>query len=447
VRWSSAKLIEKENMANIVAIVGRPNVGKSTLFNRLTESRKAIVDNFSGVTRDRHYEIADWIGKKFTVIDTGGFVHGSDDVFEEAIRDQVHIAIEEASVILFMVDVTTGITDLDDDIADILRRSSKPVYVVANKVDHAKLHHASAEFYAFGLGEVFNISSASGSGTGELLDAVVSHFPEPEEEEETPLPKIAIVGRPNVGKSSLTNALLGVDRNIVTSIAGTTRDSIRIHYNQFGHEFLLIDTAGLRRKAKVNEDIEFYSVLRTIKALEDSDVVVLMLDANDGIEAQDINIFHLAEKNKKGIVIVVNKWDTIEKDHKTMKEFTARIHEKIAPFTDVPIIFTSVTEKQRIFKVVETAMEVYQNKTKRVPTSQLNDVMLEIIENYPPPAIKGKYVKIKYITQLPGRSPMFAFFCNLPQYIKDPYKRFVENKLRENFDFNGVPIQIFFRQK
>ncbi len=434
-------------MANIVAIVGRPNVGKSTLFNRLTESRKAIVDDFSGVTRDRHYEVADWIGKKFTVIDTGGFVHGSDDVFEEAIRDQVHIAIEEASVIIFMVDVTTGITDLDDEIADLLRRTSKPVYVVANKVDHAKLHHDSAEFYAFGLGEIYNVSSATGSGTGELLDAVVSNFPDEEEEDETPLPKVAIVGRPNVGKSSMTNALLGVDRNIVTDVAGTTRDSIRIHYNQFGHEFLLIDTAGLRRKSKVNEDIEFYSVMRTIKALEDSDVVVLMLDANDGIEGQDINIFHLAEKNKKGILIVVNKWDTIEKDNKTMKEFEARIREKTAPFTDVPIIFTSVTEKQRIFRVVEKAMEIFQNKTKKIPTSKLNDVMLEIIENYPPPSIKGKYIKIKYVTQLPGRSPMFAFFCNLPQYIKDPYRRFVENKLREHFDFNGVPIQVYFRQK
>lgn len=434
-------------MANIVAIVGRPNVGKSTLFNRLTESRKAIVDDFSGVTRDRHYETAEWIGKKFTVIDTGGFVHGSDDVFEEAIREQVHIAIDEASVIVFMVDVTTGITDLDDEIADLLRRTSKPVYVVANKVDHAKRYFDSAEFYAFGLGEVFNVSSATGSGTGELLDAVVSHFPEEEEEEESLLPKIAIVGRPNVGKSSLTNALLGHDRNIVTDVAGTTRDSIRIHYNHFGNEFLLIDTAGLRRKNRVNEDIEFYSVMRTIKALEDSDVVILMLDANDGIEAQDINIFHLAEKNKKGVIIVVNKWDTIEKDHKTTKEFETHIREKISPFTDVPIIFTSVTEKQRIYKVVEKAMDVYANKTKKIPTSKLNDVMLEIIENYPPPALKGKYIKVKYITQLPGRSPMFAFFCNLPQYIKEPYKRFIENKLREHFDFNGVPIQIYFRQK
>lgn len=384
--------------------------------------------------------------EKFTVIDTGGFVHGSDDVFEEAIRDQVYIAIEEASVIIFMVDVTTGITDLDDEIADILRRSTKPVYVAANKVDHAKLHHDSAEFYAFGLGEIYNISSATGSGTGELLDAVVSTF-EVEEEEESTLPKYTIVGRPNVGKSSLTNALLGKDRNIVTPVAGTTRDSIRIHYNQFGHEFLLIDTAGMRRKSKVNEDIEFYSVMRTIKALEDSDVVILMLDAQDGIEAQDINIFHLAEKNKKGVMIVVNKWDLIEKDNKTMKEFEARIREKIAPFTDVPIVFTSVTEKQRIHKTLEVAAKVYQNKTKKIPTSKLNEVMLQVIENYPPPAIKGKYIKIKYVTQIPGRSPMFAFFCNLPQYIKDPYKRYVENKLRENFDFEGVPIQLYFRQK
>ncbi len=433
-------------MANIVAIVGRPNVGKSTLYNRLTESRKAIVDDYSGVTRDRHYGQAEWIGKKFTVIDTGGFVHGSDDVFEAAIREQVLIAIDEASVILFVVDVTTGVTDLDDEIANMLRRSKKPVYVVANKVDSAKQTHDSAEFYSFGLGEIFNISSMTGSGTGELLDQVVSNF-ENEEEDDTEMPKFTIVGRPNVGKSSLTNALLGKERNIVTPIAGTTRDSIRIHYNQFGHEFLMVDTAGLRRKSKVNEDIEFYSVMRTIKALEDSDVVILMIDAKDGIEAQDINIFHLAEKNKKGIVILVNKWDTIEKDHKTAKEFEQAIKNKIAPFTDVPILFTSVTEKQRIFKTVETAMEVYNNKTKKIPTSKLNDVMLEIIERYPPPATKGKFIKIKYVTQLPGRSPMFAFFCNLPQYIKDPYKRFIENKLRENFDFSGVPIQIFFRQK
>ena len=433
-------------MANIVAIVGRPNVGKSTLYNRLTESRKAIVDDFSGVTRDRHYGQSEWIGKKFTVIDTGGFVQGSDDVFESAIRDQVLIAIDEASVILFVVDVSTGITDLDDQIAKVLRRSKKPVYVVANKVDSAKQVHDSAEFYALGLGDIYNISSMTGSGTGELLDDVVSHFQE-EEEEESTLPKFTIVGRPNVGKSSLTNALLGEERNIVTPIAGTTRDAIRIHYNQFGNEFLLVDTAGLRRKSKVSEDIEFYSVMRTIKALEDSDVVILMIDAQDGIEAQDINIFHLAEKNKKGVVILVNKWDTVEKDHKTAKIFEQDIRERIAPFTDVPIIFTSVTEKQRIFKAVEAAMKVYHNKTKKIATSKLNDVMLEIISNYPPPATKGKHIKIKYATQLPGREPMFAFFCNLPQYIKDPYRRFVENKLRENFDFTGVPIQIFFRQK
>lgn len=433
-------------MANIVAIVGRPNVGKSTLYNRLTESRKAIVDDFSGVTRDRHYGQSEWIGKKFTVIDTGGFVQGSDDVFEAAIRDQVLIAIDEASVILFVVDVSTGITDLDDQIAKVLRRSKKPVYVVANKVDSAKQVHDSAEFYALGLGDIYNISSMTGSGTGELLDDVVSHFQE-EEEEESTLPKFTIVGRPNVGKSSLTNALLGEERNIVTPIAGTTRDAIRIHYNQFGNEFLLVDTAGLRRKSKVSEDIEFYSVMRTIKALEDSDVVILMIDAQDGIEAQDINIFHLAEKNRKGVVILVNKWDTVEKDHKTSKIFEQDIRDRIAPFTDVPIIFTSVTEKQRIFKAVEAAMEVYHNKTKKIATSKLNDVMLEIISHYPPPATKGKHIKIKYATQLPGRSPMFAFFCNLPQYIKDPYRRFVENKLRENFDFTGVPIQIFFRQK
>lgn len=433
-------------MANIVAIVGRPNVGKSTLYNRLTESRKAIVDDFSGVTRDRHYGQSEWIGKNFTVIDTGGFVQGSDDVFESAIREQVLIAIDEASVILFVVDVTTGITDLDDQIAQVLRRSKKPVYVVTNKVDSAKQLQDATEFYALGLGEIYNISSMTGSGTGELLDDVVSHFVE-EDEEESTLPKFTIVGRPNVGKSSLTNALLGEERNIVTPIAGTTRDAIRIHYNQFGNEFLLVDTAGLRRKAKVSEDIEFYSVMRTIKALEDSDVVLLMIDAQDGIEAQDINIFHLAEKNKKGVVILVNKWDTVEKDHKTAKVFEESIRARIQPFTDVPIIFTSVTEKQRIFKTVEAAMEVYRNKTKRIPTSKLNDVMLEIIANYPPPATKGKHIKIKYVTQLPGRSPMFAFFCNLPQYIKDPYRRFVENKLRENFDFNGVPIQIFFRQK
>ncbi|SEL69558.1 ribosome biogenesis GTPase Der [Parapedobacter koreensis] len=433
-------------MANIIAIVGRPNVGKSTLYNRLTESRKAIVDDFSGVTRDRHYGQGEWVGKKFTVVDTGGYVHGSEDVFESAIREQVLIAIEEASVILFMVDVTTGITDLDDAIADMLRRSKKPVFVVVNKVDHPLLQQEATIFYSFGLGEIYPVSSITGSGTGELLDEVVTHF-EQEEEEEDERPKYTIVGRPNVGKSSLINALVGKERNIVTPIAGTTRDSIRIHYNQYGHDFILIDTAGLRRKTKVKENIEFYSVMRSIKALEESDVVVLMLDATEGIEAQDINIFHLAEKNRKGIVILVNKWDLIEKNHKTTKVFEDLIREKIAPFTDVPIVFTSVTEKQRIFKAIEAASKVYQNKVKKISTSKLNDVMLPIIESYPPPATKGKYIKIKYATQIMGRSPMFAFFCNLPQYIKEPYRRFVENKLRENFDFEGVPVQVYFRQK
>lgn len=433
-------------MSNIVAIVGRPNVGKSTLYNRLTETRKAIVDDMSGVTRDRHYGLAEWIGKPFTVVDTGGYVAHSEDVFEAAIREQVMIAIEEATVILFMVDVTTGITDLDDSIADILRRSKKPVLVVANKVDNNALLNDIHIFYSLGLGDIYSISSMSGSGTGELLDEVVSHFEE-EQEETTALPKFTIVGRPNVGKSSLINALIGKDRNIVTPIAGTTRDSIHIHYNQYGHEFMLIDTAGLRKKTKVKENIEFYSVMRTIKAIEEADVNILMIDAVDGIESQDINIFHLAEKNKKGIVILINKWDLIEKNSKTTKVFEDTIKERLSPFTDVPIIFTSVTEKQRIFKALEAAAEVYENKTKKISTSKLNEVMLPIIENYPPPALKGKHIKIKYITQIQASSPMFAFFCNLPQYIKDPYKRFLENKLRENFNFTGVPIQIFFRQK
>ncbi|MFD2161956.1 ribosome biogenesis GTPase Der [Paradesertivirga mongoliensis] len=433
-------------MSNIVAIVGRPNVGKSTLYNRLTESRKAIVDDQSGVTRDRHYGVAEWIGKQFTVIDTGGYVAHSEDVFEAAIREQVIIAIEEATVILFMVDVTTGITDLDDSIADLLRRSKKPVLVIANKVDNNKLLDDIHQFYSFGLGEIYSISSMTGSGTGELLDEVVSHFQEVDEEPSL-LPKYAIVGRPNVGKSSLINALIGKDRNIVTPIAGTTRDSIHIHYNQFGHEFMLIDTAGLRKKTKVKENIEFYSVMRTIKALEEADVVILMIDAVEGMESQDVNIFHLAEKNKKGVVILVNKWDLIEKNNKTTKVFEDEIRQRLAPFSDVPVVFTSVTEKQRIFKAVEAASKVFENKTKKIPTSKLNDTLLPIIENYPPPALKGKYVKIKYITQINASSPMFAFFCNLPQYIKEPYKRFLENKLREHFDFSGVPIQIYFRQK
>ncbi len=433
-------------MSNIVAIVGRPNVGKSTLFNRLIEARKAIVDDFSGVTRDRHYGVAEWIGHDFTVIDTGGYVANSDDVFEAAIREQVLIAIEEASVILFMVDVTTGITDLDDEIATFLRKSKKPVFVVSNKVDNNSQQVESAIFYGFGLGEIYNISAMTGSGTGELLDEVVKCFEDVPLEQNT-LPKYTIAGRPNVGKSSIINTLLGHDRNIVTPIAGTTRDSIHIHYNQFGHDFMLIDTAGMRKKTKVKENIEFYSVMRTIKAIEESDVVILMIDAVEGIEAQDINIFHLAEKNKKGIVIVVNKWDLIEKNNKTTKVFEEMIRQKTAPFTDIPIVFTSVMEKQRIFKAIETANKVYENRNKKIPTSKLNEVMLPIIEAFPPPSVKGKYVKIKYITQIAGVAPMFAFFCNLPQYIKEPYYRFIENKLRENFDFSGVPVQIFFRQK
>ena len=433
-------------MSNIVAIVGRPNVGKSTLFNRLTETRKAIVDDFSGVTRDRHYGVAEWTHHSFTVVDTGGYVANSEDVFEAAIREQVVIAIEEATVILFMVDVTTGITDLDDEIASLLRKSKKPVLVVVNKIDNNALIPEAAIFYSLGLGEIYNISSMTGSGTGELLDEMVKHFDEEPVEENT-LPKFAIVGRPNVGKSSIINAFVGKERNIVTPIAGTTRDSIHIHYNQFGHDFMLIDTAGLRKKTKVKENIEFYSVMRTIKALEEADVVILMIDAVEGIESQDINIFHLAEKNKKGIVIVVNKWDLIEKNTKTTKVFEEMIREKISPFVDVPIVFTSVTEKQRVLKVIDTAEKVYADRAKKIPTSKLNDVMLPIIESYPPPSIKGKYVKIKYITQIKGTSPMFAFFCNLPQYIKEPYQRFIENKLRENFDFSGVPVQIFFRQK
>src|ERR1700761_8395393 len=434
------------NMSNIVAIVGRPNVGKSTLYNRLTESRKAIVDDFSGVTRDRHYGVSEWTDHQFTVIDTGGYVANSVDVFEAAIREQVLIAIEEASVILFMVDVTTGITDLDDEIATLLRRSKKPVLVVVNKVDNTMQQSDATVFYSLGLGEIYNISSMTGSGTGELLDEMVKHFDEEPTEENT-LPKFAIVGRPNVGKSSIINAFIGKERNIVTPIAGTTRDSIHIHYNQYGHDFMLIDTAGMRKKTKVKENIEFYSVMRTIKALEEADVVILMIDAVEGVESQDINIFHLAEKNKKGVVIVVNKWDLIEKNNKTIKVFEDMIRQKIAPFTDVPIVFTSVTEKQRVLKVIDVANKVYENKVRKISTSKLNDVMLPIIEAYPPPSIKGKYVKIKYITQISGTSPMFAFFCNLPQYIKEPYYRFVENKLRENFELTGAPVQVWFRQK
>ena len=433
---------------SIVAIVGRPNVGKSTLFNRLTESRKAIVDEVAGVTRDRQYGKSIWNGVEFSVIDTGGYVINSDDVFEEEIRKQVAVAIEEADAILFVVDVETGITDMDDAVAEILRRSKKPAFVAVNKVDNPTRVMESHEFYALGLGELYCISSINGSGTGDLLDAVVSDLPKKANDEtEENIPRFAVVGRPNVGKSSFINALIGIDRNIVTDVAGTTRDSIHTRYNKFGHDFYLVDTAGLRKKAKVKEDIEFYSVLRSVRTIEESDVCLLLLDATRGIEAQDMSIFNLMLRNNKGVVILVNKWDLVEKDNSSVKEFTAAIHERIAPFVDVPIVFMSALTKQRIFKALETAVEVYQNRQQKIKTSALNEVMLEAIENYSPPAIKGKYVKIKYVTQLPSPTPSFAFFANLPQYVKEPYRRYLENKLRENFNFSGVPIQIFFRKK
>ena len=434
-------------MSNIVAIVGRPNVGKSTLFNRLTESRKAIVDAISGVTRDRHYGKAEWNGYEFSIIDTGGYVHGSGDVFEGEIRKQVELAIDEASVILFVVDVTTGITGLDETVAQFLRKAKKKIFLVVNKVDNNERIAQASEFYSLGYNEIYCLSSLSGSGTGEILDAIVKEFDTTTMEPEEKLPKFAIVGKPNVGKSSLLNALLGDERNIVTPIAGTTRDSTNTRYKHFGHDFILIDTAGIRKKAKVKEDLEFYSVMRSVRAIEDCDVCILLLDATQGIESQDLNIFHLAERNRKGIVIVVNKWDLVEKETQTTKEYEEFIKNKIAPFRDVPVVFTSAHTKQRILKAVEVAQKVYQNRTKAVPTRKLNDVMLPLIENYPPPSIKGKYVKIKYVTQLPTYAPTFAFFCNLPQYVNEPYKRFLENKLRENFDFTGVPIQLFMRKK
>lgn len=435
-------------MGNIVAIVGRPNVGKSTFFNRLTQRRQAIVDSVSGVTRDRHYGTTDWNGRDFTVIDTGGYVTGSDDVFEGEIRKQVKIAMDEADSIIFVVDVETGTTDLDMDVAQLLHRADKPVFIAVNKVDNAMRMDDAMEFYNLGLGEYFPISSINGSGTGDLLDAVVNSFVKEDEEEKNELPKFAIVGRPNAGKSSLVNALMGQNKNIVTDIAGTTRDSIDTHYNQFGHEFTLVDTAGLRRKAKVHENLEFYSVMRTIRAIEHSDVCIVMIDATIGFESQDLNIFHLAEKNNKGIVVLVNKWDLVEnKETMTMERYKKLIYSKTAPFTDYPIIFISATTKQRIFKAVEMAVEVYNRKNTKISTSELNDKFLPIIDATPPPSYKGKYVKIKYITQLPTAVPSFAFFCNLPQYVKDPYKRFIENKLRDMYNFNGVPIRIYFRKK
>ncbi len=434
---------------SIVAIVGRPNVGKSTLFNRLVGMRKAIVDETAGVTRDRHYGRCEWNGREFSVIDTGGFALNSDDVFEEEIRKQVMLAIDEADVILFLCDVGSGITDYDQAIADVLRRSRKKVLLVANKVDTGDKMYDTHIFNSLGLGVPWAIASASGSGTGDLLDEVLKYLPEKEvEENRKELPYITIVGKPNVGKSSLTNALLGEERNIVTPVAGTTRDSIATHYNKFGHEFMLVDTAGLRKKNKVKEDLEFYSVMRSVRSIESSDVCILMLDAQSGVEAQDMAIFNLIIKNRKGCVIVVNKWDTIEdKDSNTMKKMTAIVLQKIAPFNDVPVIFTSVINKQRILDVLNAAAKVYENRSKKIPTSKLNELMLPEIENFPPPSTKGKYIKIKYITQLPSPAPAFAFFCNLPQYIREDYKRYLENKIRKHFDFTGVPLQIFLRQK
>ena len=436
-------------MSNIVAIVGRPNVGKSTLFNRLTESRDAIVKEVSGVTRDRIYGKGEWNGYQFSVIDTGGYATTKEDIFEGEIRKQVQIAIEEATVIVFMVDVMTGIVEMDQTVAQLLRKSKKPVLIAANKVDNTDRVGLSSEFYTFGLGEVFDLSATNGSGTGEILDELVKYFNKVDESirEEDSLPRIAIVGRPNVGKSSMVNALTGQERNIVTDISGTTRDAIHTRYKSFGFDFLLIDTAGIRKKAKVTEDIEYYSVLRSVRTIENADVCMFMIDASEGIQKQDLSIFYMIEKNSKGVVVLVNKWDLIEKDQNTMVKFEADLREQLAPFNDVPIIFTSAIEKQRIHRALETAMRVFENRTRKIATHELNEVMLDIIAATPPPAIKGKYVRIKFVTQLPTHAPAFAFFCNLPQYITDAYKRFIENRLRERFDFEGVPIKIFFRKK
>ena len=435
-------------MSNIVAIVGRPNVGKSTLFNRLTKSRSAIVEEQSGVTRDRIYGLSEWNGVEFSVIDTGGYVQGSEDIFEEEIRKQVIIAIEEANVILFVVDVMVGVTDLDESVAKLLRTTKKPIYICANKVDNTIRQFDSAEFYQFGLGELFNISAVNGSGTGELLDVMIKEFTvEGNPEDDSEVPRIAVVGKPNVGKSSFINAITGQERNIVTPISGTTRDSIDTRYQLFGFDFKLIDTAGIRKKAKVHEDLEFYSVIRSIRSIENSDVCIFMVDAEEGIQKQDLHIFYVIEKNKKGIVVLINKWDLIEKDTMAAKEYEDKIRAQLAPFNDVPIIFTSTITKQRLHKGLEKAMEVHANRIQKIPTSKLNDFVQDVIERNPPPAVKGKYIKIKFATMLPTHSPSFAFFCNLPQYVKDPYKRFLENKIREEFNFEGVPIRIFFRKK
>ncbi len=435
-------------MGNIVAIVGRPNVGKSTLFNRMTESRAAIVNEESGVTRDRQYGKCVWNGKEFSVADTGGYVLNSDDVFEDEIRKQAIIAIEEADVIIFLVDVMTGITDMDQEVAKLLRRTKKKVILTINKVDNNKLQNDAFDFYGLGLGEYFMISSSNGSGTGELLDEVVEalDFNE-EEEEETDVPKFAIVGRPNAGKSSLINAFIGKERNIVTDVAGTTRDSIDTHFNKFGFDFILTDTAGLRKKAKVNEDLEFYSTLRAIRSIEASDVCLLLIDAERGVEQQDMSIFSVIAKNKKGLVVCINKWDLIEKNTKTAKEYEAKVRERFAPFVDFPIVFTSVINKQRIHKTLKVALEVYENRKRQISTSKLNEVMQAAIERNAPPSVKGKFIKIKYVTQLKTTTPSFAFFANLPQYIKEPYKRYLENQIRKNWNFHGSPIQIFIRKK
>ena len=434
-------------MSNIVAILGRPNVGKSTLFNRLTESREAIVHETSGVTRDRHYGKCIWNGMEFSVIDTGGYVEGSEDVFEEEIRKQVLLAIEESDVLLFLVDVNEGITELDSTVADLLRRANKKTMVVVNKVDNTMQQYEADDFYALGLGDLYKISSMNGSGTGELLDDIVSSFNSKIVEDLPDLPRFAVVGRPNVGKSTLINSLLGEDKHIVTPIAGTTRDSIFTRYNKYNHDFFLVDTAGIRKKGKVSENVEFYSVMRSIRAIEYSDVCLLMIDAVQGMEAQDMAILSLIKNNNKGLVILVNKWDLVEKNTNSARDYEKNVLEKIAPFRDVPIIFISGINKVRIHRVIEKAMEVYSNRRRKIPTSVLNEIMLKVIDDYQPPALKGKYIKIKYVTQLPTYAPAFAFFCNFPQYVKDPYKRYLENQLRQHFDFTGVPLQIFMRKK
>lgn len=440
-------------MSNIIAIVGRPNVGKSTLFNRLIEQRKAIMDNMSGVTRDRHYGYGQWTGKFFTVIDTGGYVHGSEDIFEGAIREQVEMAIEESNVLLFVVDCQTGLTDLDKDFAKVLRKSKKPVILIANKADTHEKAYAAAEFYELGLGDPFPIAAESGSGTGDMLDVMISHFEEEgEENPEAGVPRVAILGRPNVGKSSFLNALLGKDRSIVTDLAGTTRDAIQNHYTLYGKDFIITDTAGIRRKARVDDNIEYYSVLRSIKALEECDIAIILIDAttidhNTGLEAQDMNIISMADKAKKGIVLMINKWDLVAKDTNTAIKLENALKKRLAPLNYMPVIFTSVLEKKRIFQVVEKMLEVFENRSQKVSTSKLNDVMLEVIQNYPPPAWKGKYIKIKYCTQVSTPYPTFIFFCNLPQYIKESYERYLENQMRKAFKLEGTPISLFFRKK